>query len=117
MHPPSNINTTAALSAHFMQQMAQLPADDTPVFIEEFFPLSLNCAISTSDSLGHCIVATQPCARGCTAYYCQAARSPPPNPMLDAICKDWLDMVQAYAANSTAVVSASEGRARMEAGW
>jgi hypothetical protein len=48
-HPTSN--TTALLKAQFEQQLSELPDDDKPVMVEEFFPLSLSGA-----SLRHYVI-------------------------------------------------------------
>jgi hypothetical protein len=100
MYPHPSSNTTALLKAQFQKQMEALPDDGKPVFLEEFFPLSL-AGVSFEDYLAVFIEVTQPRARAYTTYYC--ANNPSvKNPIADQICEAWLQLVQKYATNTTA---------------
>jgi hypothetical protein len=106
LYPPGDINTTDMLREHFEQQMAQLPADDKPVFVEEFFPLRLNPAISVAEYMELFIDAVSPRARAYTTYFCPTATRDSWTGISPQYCKDWLALVQAYASNATSVSDA-----------
>ena len=97
LYPPSSINTSNGLRTHFEQQMAELPDDDKPVFVEEFFPLGLNPAISVVDYLSLFTEVVSPRARAFTTYFC------PTTGMLKEYCEDWLALVAKYASKNSTV--------------
>ena len=80
--------------------MDELPDDDKPVFVEEFYPLTLSGRVSYRDYMRVFLEVTQPRAQAYTTYYC--ANDPAmTNPFLEAICKPWLALVQECATNAT----------------
>jgi hypothetical protein len=103
LYPPNDINTTTGLRTHFQQQMAELPNDNKPVFVEEFFPLGLNPAISVVDYLQIFTQVVSPRARAFTTYFC------PTTGVLKEYCEGWLALVATYAAqNATATAENNE---------
>ena len=101
MYPHPTSNTTALLRTQFQNQMDELPDDGKPVFVEEFFPLSLSLrrdtlAESYADYMSVFLEVTQPRTRAYTTYYC-ANNPSAANPIVDAICDTWLLLLQCSA--------------------
>jgi hypothetical protein len=96
LYPPGDINSTDMLRTHFVQQMAELPSDEKPVFVEEFFPLGLNPAISVTEYMDLFIEVVSPRARAYTTYFCPTNAG-----IMQQYCEDWLALIQSYASNAT----------------